>query len=166
MCAPSCCGALARLTDGREVFPLRPDLARKPVWLCDTCKGYVGCHAGGHAPMGIPGTAPVRAARQAVHRAFDPIWKTAWQHHAYAGRPKKARGGIRKRARERAYAYLAHRLGIPLDECHAAMFDADRCAAALAVLDGLTYGTVREWARAQEAAARAASRPDTGRAAA
>lgn len=166
MCAPNCCGARARLTDGREVFPHRPDLARKPVWLCDACKGYVGCHRGGHVPLGIPATAPVRAARRGVHLALDPIWETAWEHRAYLGAPRGARRGIQKRARERVYAYLADRLGITREECHAAMFDAARCEAALAVLDGLTYGTVREWARAQEAAARAAGRPDAGRAAA
>jgi hypothetical protein len=34
----------ARLTDGEERYPHRPDLYELPFWKCDTCKGYVGCH--------------------------------------------------------------------------------------------------------------------------
>ncbi|ACL61715.1 zinc-finger-containing protein [Methylobacterium nodulans] len=170
MGAPSCCGALARLTTGREIYPHRVDLARTSFWKCDTCQGHVGCHEGTHQPLGTPATAEVRAARKAVHRVLDPIWQDAWRIRAYVGRPKRDRRRIQCAARRRLYAYLAHRLGIPREACHVGMFDLDRCAAALAVLDGLTYGAVRAWAQPIEAAARAAGKPrplrERGRAAA
>jgi hypothetical protein len=34
----------ARLTNGEERYPHRPDLYELPFWKCDACSGYVGCH--------------------------------------------------------------------------------------------------------------------------
>ena len=49
MAAPICpaCQTAARLTDGREVYPRRPDLADKPIWVCTVCEDTrVGCQYG------------------------------------------------------------------------------------------------------------------------
>lgn len=40
----------ARLTDGAERYPHRPDLYELPFWKCDTCGNYVGCHHKTRAP--------------------------------------------------------------------------------------------------------------------
>lgn len=44
-----------------------------------------------------------------AHAIFDPIW---------------SQGRMKRRA---AYAWLAAQLGIEVDKCHIAMFDADTC---------------------------------------
>ena len=43
-----CCGCdtgtEARLTNGAEIYPHRPDLHELPFWKCDKCGNFVGCH--------------------------------------------------------------------------------------------------------------------------
>lgn len=69
----------ARLTDGTERYPHRPDLASIPFWKCDTCGAYVGCH---HKtpqrtrPMGTLATPEMLEARKAIHALIDPIWQS------------------------------------------------------------------------------------------
>jgi len=69
--------AECRLTDGREIYPHRKDLAALPFWKCDTCGNYVGCH---HKtdnrtnPLGTIPTEETRKARSMVHRHIDPMW--------------------------------------------------------------------------------------------
>lgn len=77
-----CCGCQtkvdARLTDGREVYPHRPDLAALPFWKCDACGNFVGCH---HKtkdrtnPLGCIPTPEIKNARQHIHRILDPLWQ-------------------------------------------------------------------------------------------
>jgi len=67
-----------RLTDGREVYPHRPDLADLPFWKCDTCGNHVGCHhktKDRTRPLGNIPTKELKTARQHIHRILDPIWK-------------------------------------------------------------------------------------------
>jgi hypothetical protein len=78
-----CCGCnaevSARLTFGREVYPRRRDLATKPVWKCDRCKNFVGCHhktKNPTNPLGCIPTKEIKNARQHIHRLLDPIWKS------------------------------------------------------------------------------------------
>jgi len=77
-----CCGCQreveARLTDGREIYPHRPDLADLPFWRCDTCKCYVGCHwktKNRTRPLGNIPTAAIRNGRQHIHKLLDPLWQ-------------------------------------------------------------------------------------------
>jgi zinc-finger-containing domain len=68
----------ARLTDGAEIYPHRPDLAAIPFWICDTCGNYVGCHyktANPTYPLGIIATKELKAARMRIHALLDPLWK-------------------------------------------------------------------------------------------
>lgn len=70
----------ARLTDGREIYPHRPDLASLPFWRCDTCRNYVGCHhktKNRTEPLGVIPTPELKSARQHIHRILDPLWKNA-----------------------------------------------------------------------------------------
>ena len=102
-----CCGCSAempaRLTDGREIYPHRKDLASLPFWKCDTCKNHVGCHhktKDRTRPLGNIPTPELRRARGEIHKILDPIWK----------RQRMSRSAL--------YAEIARRLGI--DEYHTA----------------------------------------------
>lgn len=95
-----CCGCgtkvQARLTDGREVYPHRPDLATLPFWRCDDCGNFVGCHHKTKAPttpLGVIPTPELKRARQHIHRILDPLWQSG----------RMTRKGV--------YAYLTERLG-------------------------------------------------------
>lgn len=69
----------ARLTDGGEIYPHRPDLRSLPFWRCDTCGNYVGCHHKTKArinPLGHIPTPQIKAARKHVHALIDPVWKS------------------------------------------------------------------------------------------
>lgn len=87
----------ARLTNGAEIYPHRPDLATLPFWKCDTCGNYVGCH---HLtddptrPKGNIATPEVRAWRLRLHQKIDPLWK---------------HGG--RKLRQRVYALMSGELG-------------------------------------------------------
>src|SRR4051812_41388072 len=88
-----CCGCNsnvpARLTDGKEIYPHRPDLSTLPFWKCDTCKNYVGCHHKTHdrtKPLGNIPTREIMEARKHIHRILDPLWKEASERGAARGR--------------------------------------------------------------------------------
>lgn len=78
-----CCGCQekveARLTDGREIYPHRGDLADLPFWKCDTCGNFVGCHhktKDRTRPLGCIPTPEIKNARKHIHRILDPLWKS------------------------------------------------------------------------------------------
>lgn len=88
----------ARLTDGRERYPHRPDLAHIPFWKCDACGNYVGCHwktSKPHRPLGCIATPEILDARKKIHALLDPLWKSG------------------KIKRGQAYAHVSKRLGYP-----------------------------------------------------
>lgn len=69
----------ARLTNGAEVYPHRPDLATVPRWIHDAC----GCHVGTHhktnnptRPLGNIPSHELKMARQFIHELIDPAWKS------------------------------------------------------------------------------------------
>lgn len=101
------CGGQPRLTDGREIYPHRADLAAKSFYKCG-CGAYAGCHPDTTTPLGYPCGAATRKARGEAHAVIDPIWR-----QRLASRPA-------------VYADLARRLDIPRDECHVAWMDAAR----------------------------------------
>lgn len=79
-----CCGCKgekveARLTDGSEIYPHRPDLHSLPFWKCDACGNYVGCHHKTKErtkPLGNIPTPEIRNARKHIHSILDPLWKS------------------------------------------------------------------------------------------
>ncbi|RKD69015.1 zinc-finger-containing protein [Rhizobium sp. WW_1] len=96
-----CCGCQAevpaRLTDGREIYPHRADLAPLPFWKCDACKNFVGCHhktKNRTNPLGCIPTREIKAARQHIHQILDPIWKSG------------------RYGRRELYSMIAHVLGV------------------------------------------------------
>ena len=99
-----CCGCgetvEARLTSGKEIYPNRPDLKHIPIWKCDVCGNYVGCHRKTKnpvRPLGCIPTKNIRNARKRIHKLLDPLWgsgkikrrtiykklsdKLGWQYH-------------------------------------------------------------------------------------
>ena len=69
----------ARLTDGGEIYPHRPDLAELPFWKCDTCKNFVGCHhktKNRTNPLGCIPTHEIKNARNHIHKILDPLWQS------------------------------------------------------------------------------------------
>lgn len=78
-----CCGCGgevgARLTNGREIYPHRPDLHSLPLWRCDACGNFVGCHhktKNRTEPLGCIPTAELKEARKKLHALIDPIWQS------------------------------------------------------------------------------------------
>jgi hypothetical protein len=68
----------ARLTDGSEIYPHRPDLEIIPFWKCDTCGNHVGCHhktSNPTQPLGCIPSAEIKKARSHIHKILDPLWK-------------------------------------------------------------------------------------------
>lgn len=97
-----CCGCStivdARLTDGREVYAHRPDLADLPFWKCPACGNHVGCHhktKNCTKPLGNIPTPELRKARAHIHAILDPIWKSG------------------RMPRGKVYAMLTERIGRP-----------------------------------------------------
>lgn len=117
----SYCGQPARLVSGLIIYPHREDLKQKKFWQCQPCDAYVGCHApnigygDGTRPLGRLADASLRSAKQKAHEVFDRLWMR-----------QKNRGAARKRA----YAELAKRMGIKVEDCHIGMFDVEQCKAA------------------------------------
>lgn len=69
----------ARLTDGREVYPHRPDLADLPRWKCDGCGNSVGTHhktKDRTRPLGNIPSPELKRARMHIHELIDPVWRT------------------------------------------------------------------------------------------
>jgi hypothetical protein len=108
------CKQHSRRTDGREIYPNRPDLFKKIFYICAPCDAYVGCHPNSARPMGRLADSVLRAAKSAAHREFDKIWRSG------------------RMSRTNAYAWLARQLRIPAHQCHIGMFDEDMCARVIA----------------------------------
>lgn len=102
-----CCGCnsetLAVLITGADVYPHRRDLSDVPFWRCPTCRNFVGCHhktAERTKPLGFIATPELKAARQKIHAALDPIWQA------------------KKKPRREIYRIIADKIGV--DEYHTA----------------------------------------------
>lgn len=150
--APVCpyCGAAALLVTGEVLYPHRHDLAHRFFWQCTPCDAYVGTHDGTRNPLGTLANKELRRARMILHdRMIDPLWKGAPDCGAYDHEKsdKRAIKKIQRAARPRVYRFLAHELGISVEETHAGMFTIEQCRAAWQVLKGVTYLEIREWDR-------------------
>lgn len=68
----------ARLTDGRERYPHRPDLKDIPAYTHDACDTWVGTHHKSNTPlrpMGSLATREMTKYRGRIHSVLDPIWQ-------------------------------------------------------------------------------------------
>lgn len=76
----------ARLTNGKERYPHRPDLYSLPFWRCDDCGNYVGCHHKTKTPtkpLGCIATPEILEARKKIHATLDPLWKSGKARRGY-----------------------------------------------------------------------------------
>lgn len=138
------CSQPAELVTGAVIYPHRPDLGSLNFWRCAPCDAYVGCHEAGsyrmlgshkirHAgfePLGRLANAELRAAKQAAHKAFDPIWRCQYMK------------------RKEAYAWLAEKLGIAVEDTHIGMFDVAMCRRVVEVCaewEPATRGMIKAW---------------------
>lgn len=100
---------------GEGGYPYRSDYG--PVWLCRKDAAWVGCHAGTENALGRLANAELRAAKQAAHAAFDPLWHR-----------KMAREGCSKsQARRAGYRWLAAQLGLPVKKTHIGFMSLEEC---------------------------------------
>jgi hypothetical protein len=93
------------LVTGADVYRYRPDLADKPIWRCESCGAYTGCHPGTTKRVGRLANAKTRALKVAAHAAFDPMWQ---------------REGMSRTA---AYRWLREQTGLPERDCHIGWMD-------------------------------------------
>lgn len=69
----------ARLTNGAEMYPNSPKLARTPFWVHDVCGAFVGTHykTRDHLkPLGSLATKEVKRWRMLIHQMLDPLWQS------------------------------------------------------------------------------------------
>lgn len=65
-----------RLTNGKEVYPDKPELKRRRFYVCDTCKGFIGCHDWKkckNVPIGSIPTKELAEKRKEVFEELKPI---------------------------------------------------------------------------------------------
>lgn len=114
------------------------------------CERYPDCGATHGAtddgqPLGVPGDRVTREARQAAHAAFDPLWENALRMY------EKGKGQgpefLLMISRSRAYAWLAHRLGMTRKECHIGRMDPFNCDLVVRVCEDQQPENIRAWAR-------------------
>lgn len=124
---PNClhCNVPARLTTGKEVYPHRRELHDKPIYICDKCGAYGGCHPNSKRPLGQPANKQTRRLRMFVHELLDPMWK----------RLSKSR---RKRGRHIVYHWLGQQMGLERKQTHVGSFTEEQCRDALGFLRVMT----------------------------
>lgn len=105
---------LLRLSDAG--YPYRVDYG--PTWTCVGCGAWVGCHRGTENALGRLANAELRAAKQAAHAAFDPLWQ---------GKMRRDKCSKTK-ARHAGYRWLAAQMGIAYKNTHIGEFDLAQCA--------------------------------------
>ena len=99
------------------------------VYLCEPCKAWVGVHKNTDPPipLGRLATAELRTLKIQAHAAFDILWRAAI----------KLRGWPKNKARNLAYAWLAHEMGLDVHQCHIGKFDLDQTKQAIAICEGV-----------------------------
>lgn len=100
---------------GDPGYPYQRDFG--PIWTCAPCGAWVGCHAGTENALGGLANAELRAAKQAAHAAFDPLWQ----------RKIKREGCSRRKARNAGYRWLSQQLGIPFKKTHIGYMSLEEC---------------------------------------
>lgn len=100
------CGRPTQLVDDTEIYGR--SFGTK-CFVCKPCDAWVGCHKGTERALGRVADKGLRALKQQAHEAFDPIWKN---------------GHL---TRQKAYKLLSAAFGIPTEQTHIGMFDADMC---------------------------------------
>lgn len=91
------------------------------IWLCRPCDAYVGTHQNSKRPLGQMANAHMRRARKLTKELFiNKCLMGNWK--------------CNKTLKSAAYAMLADRMGITVDECHFGDFTVEQCRDAYRIL--------------------------------
>lgn len=89
-------------------------------YLCQSCGAYTGTHRPRpKEALGLLADESMRKGKVMCHDLFDAMWK---------GKPKA------RKKRKDLYAWLADRMGIPVEECHFGYFDIHQLRRAYLIL--------------------------------
>lgn len=89
-------------------------------YLCENCGAYTGTHRPRpREALGLLADESMRKGKVACHDLFDAMWKGK----------KKA-----QKKRKDLYAWLADRMGVPVEECHFGYFDIHQLRRAYRIL--------------------------------
>lgn len=114
------CGRETEYVDSKVIY----GKSYGKIYLCRNCMAYVGVHKGTDKPLGRLANAELRNWKKAAHAAFDPLWKYG-----------RFRGH-----RNAAYAWLAQKMGLPVEKTHIGMFDVGQCRKAIEIIEKETKG--------------------------
>ena len=79
------------------------------MYLCDNCEAYVGLHPNTDIPLGPLADKDLRGARKHHKADFLELQRLCgWR-------------------RKEAYAWLARKMNIPIEECHFGWFEIEQC---------------------------------------
>lgn len=79
-----------------------------------------------------PADAQTRELRHRCHVAFDPLWRD--RRGPFSTRDSNNSNNNRRGA---AYRWLAKIIGVPFEQAHFGMFNAEQCSRALVAIDAL-----------------------------
>ena len=92
-------------------------------YLCERCGAYVGTHKPRpREALGLLANEPMRTGKKMCHAIFDSFWK---------GKPKAGK------KRRDLYCWLAHKMDIPVGDCHFGYFGIDQLRRAYIILRGV-----------------------------
>lgn len=114
---------------GEEGYPYRRDFG--PTWTCLPCQAWVGCHPHTERALGGLANAELRAAKQAAHAAFDPLWQRKMER-------EQCSKGVARRA---GYRWLSQQLGIPFERTHIGYMSLDECRKVVEVCKAVSQST-------------------------
>lgn len=87
------------------------------IYLCRPCKAFVGVHKGTDKAKGRLANSELRELKKQAHAYFDQLWER-----------KMLKDGLNhKHARNKAYKWLAGKMGIDRKLCHIGTMDIAQC---------------------------------------
>lgn len=108
------CDGITEYVDSKAVYKKSHGM----IYLCRSCKAWVGVHEGTNRPLGRLANAELRKAKIRAHAYFDILWKK-----------KMHRGFSKKDARFAGYRWLAKCMNLKMKDTHIGMFDIRQCEA-------------------------------------
>lgn len=110
-----CKGAAELKKKGDRGYPYERNYG--PMWVCEPCKAWVGCHPGTENPLGGLANKELRELKMEAHRFFDPLWKKKIEKE----------GCSKGFARRAAYKWLAKQMGMNIKLCHIGYMNNEEC---------------------------------------
>lgn len=112
------CGGHVIFTSNASIYG--KEYGSGKCYLCQNCGAYTGTHRPRpREALGLLADEQMRKGKVACHDLFDPHWK---------GKPKA------RKKRNDLYAWLADKMGIPVEECHFGYFDIHQLRQAYKIL--------------------------------